>query len=62
VIFDFTVPASIVVDSVGFKLASVIEYQLPHGTKPPEFVYQLIDYQHAVLCVDSVNSLPASTI
>lgn len=52
-----TVPASIVMDSVGSKLASMIEYQLPQGTKPPEFVYQLINYQYAVLCID-LGKLP----
>jgi hypothetical protein len=44
VIFEFTVPASVVVDSIGSKLASMIEYQLPQRTEPQEFVYQLIDY------------------
>jgi hypothetical protein len=47
VIFEFAVPASVVMDSVGSKLAAMIEYQLPQGTKPPEFFYQLIDYLHA---------------
>jgi hypothetical protein len=37
---------------MGSKLASMIEYQLPQGTKPPEFIHQLIDYQHAVIRID----------
>jgi len=51
-IFEFTVSASVVVDSVGSKLAAMIEYQLPHGTEPPEFVHQLVDYKYAFLGID----------
>src|SRR5690606_22636720 len=58
-IFEFAVPASVVVDSVGSKLAAMIEYQLPHGTEPPEFVHQLIDYHHAVIRID-LGELSAS--
>ena len=56
-IFEFAVPASVVMDSVGPKLAAMIEYQLPQGTEPPEFFYQLVDYQYAVLGID-LGELP----
>ncbi len=51
-IFEFAVPTTVIVNSVGSELASVIQHQLSHRAEPPIFIHQLIDYKLAVLSID----------
>jgi len=44
--------ASVLMNPVCPKLASMIHYQLPHWMEPPEIFDQLIDHPLAVLDID----------
>jgi len=58
VTFEFAAPTTIIVNSVGSKLASMIHYQLSQRTEPPIPFNHLIDYKLAVLGID-LRKLPS---
>src|SRR5512137_508828 len=57
-IFEFAAPTTVIVNSVGSKLAPMIHYQLPQWTEPPIPFNYLIDYKLAVLSID-LKELPS---
>jgi hypothetical protein len=51
-IFELAVPTAIIMNSMGSKLASMIQDEFPHGTQPPILVNQLVNYLNAVQGID----------